>query len=186
MKHLNGVKYSAQSSVNVYHHEYIILETLNLICGNIASEKADCKVSNVKKRFKVSKVRNLFLFVVLFVLVVLIFDVVAVKLWPSYFQQKYRIAYGVDIFISLEKSELTMVSDLLFGEGAVMLSLGGILAVGGSKTSILSEMRTGRYYKEKKMANDYVKSHSRRVRFGILLMIVGAILLGTAVIITIV
>lgn len=143
-------------------------------------------MSNGKKRFRVSKeVRNALLFVVLFVLVLSVFDVLAVKLWASYFQQKFRIAYGVNIFVFLEKSELTMLSDLLFGEGAVILGLGGFLAVGGSKTSITQQF-PGKHYKEERMANDYLKSRSGQVRFGILLMIVGAILLGTAIIITVI
>lgn len=142
-------------------------------------------MSNGKKHFRVSKeVRNVFLFVVLFVLVLLVFDVVAVKLWASYFQH-VRIAPGLNIFVLLEKSELTMLSDLLFGEGAVILGLGGFLAVGGSKTSILQQF-PGKHYKEEKMANDYLKSHSGQVRSGILLMIVGAVLLGTAIIITVI
>ena len=142
-------------------------------------------MSNSRKDFRVSKeVRNVFLLVVLFVLVLLVFDVVAVKLCASYFQH-VRIASGLNIFVSLEKSELIVLSDLLFGEGAVILGVGAFLAVGGSKISILQQF-PGKYYKEEKMTHDYLKSHSGQVRFGILLMIVGAILLGTAIIITVI
>jgi hypothetical protein len=114
------------------------------------------------------EVRNIILFVSFF----LIFDAVAIKLGAPYLQQNFAILSG--------KSEITMVSDLLFGEGAIVLGVGALLAAGASKTS-MGRQYPGQYYKEKEMTTDYVKSRPSQMRIGVLLLIVGAILIGLSI-----
>lgn len=80
------------------------------------------------------------------------------------------------------KSETTMLSDLLFGEGAITLGIGVFATVGGSKMS-MSRQYPGQYYKEGEMMTDHVKSRPREIRIGVLILIVGAVLLGLSVLV---
>jgi hypothetical protein len=106
----------------------------------------------------------------------LIFDVLLIKLGASYLQQNFEIFSN--------KSETTLVSDLLFGEGAIILGVGALLAAG---TSIISmgKQYPGQYYKEKEMTTDYVKSRPSQMRIGVLLMIIGAFLVGLSILVTV-
>jgi hypothetical protein len=70
-----------------------------------------------------SVIRNIFLLVAL----LLILDFAIVKIWAPYLRQN----------IFLRQSDTTMLSNILFGEGAIALFFGVIFAAGGSKASMI-------------------------------------------------
>jgi len=119
-----------------------------------------------------STIRNILLFVAF----LLILDFAVVKIWAPHLRQN----------IFLKQSDTTMLSNILFGEGAIVLLFGVIFAIGGSKASMIPrypDQYSGQHYK--KAADDYIRSRQIEIRTGILLMITGAILIGLAVAITI-
>jgi hypothetical protein len=121
---------------------------------------------------KMARLPNQIRNIALFVAILLIFDVATTKLWSPYLRQNFPIFSG--------KSETTILSDLLFGEGAIFLGFGALIMAGASKTSVLGRY-PGQYYKEEKMMTDYVESRPRQISAGVLLIIVGAILMGLAI-----
>jgi hypothetical protein len=117
-----------------------------------------------------NEIRN----IALFITVLLIFDAVIIQVWSPYLQKNFAIFSG--------KSEATMLSDLLFGEGAIILGIGVFATIGGSKMS-MSRQYPGQYYKEGEMMTDHIKSRPREIRIGILVLIVGAVLLGLSILV---
>jgi len=119
-----------------------------------------------------STIRNMLLFVAL----LFILDFAVVKIWAPYLRQN----------IFLRQSDTTMLSNVLFGEGAIALLFGVIFAVGGSKASMIPrypDQYSGQYYK--KTADDHMGSRPREIGTGIVLMITAGILIALAVAITI-
>jgi len=131
-------------------------------------DTAPQKMDKSRKSLRPTKeIRN----IVLFVSFLLVINVVAIKLWAPQFQ---------NFFVYSGASETSMLSDLLFGEGAAILGVGALLAAGASKKAVVRQY-PGKYCREGEMTNDYVKDRPNQMRAGVLLMITGAVLIGLAI-----
>jgi len=118
-------------------------------------------------RLKIPKVIQNIIFVVL---IILIIDVLAVGLLTTFLHGWFFGSSGT-----------TILCNLLFLEGAIIFAIGAFLASGITWLLGVFRYPQGRYYVEEKMGNDIRHSRKKQLSTGILIMVVGAMLMGSSV-----
>jgi len=86
------------------------------------------------------------------------------------------------VFLGARKSKMVVLSDLFFLEGAVVLAVGALTAAG---TSLRRESFSSLYAKPDGHRKFLEEQRPKQFFFGILLIIIGAVLIGLSVIVTI-
>ena len=112
------------------------------------------------KRFRLSKISKRFFKIVLFIL---IFNVLIVILGPY-------LSANVPFFS--DKSAMHILIDLLFLEGAVIFAIGAFLETDAA------------YFPKEKTTDSREGSHEKRISLGVLVMMIGAGLIGLSIIIS--
>jgi len=109
--------------------------------------------------------------IVLIILLLLIFDVLAAGLSPL-LRERFRFFSG--------KSEVHILSDLMFLEGAIIFAVGAFAASG---SRLLGGSRHHHPYIEEKMASarNVRKPRKKVMGSGILMMIIGASFMATSI-----
>jgi len=84
------------------------------------------------------------------------------------------------ITFSISSFDLRNLVDALFLEGAALLSIGGVLAAGLPKLSLL-KFTTGRPAKSREPEAAQEESRRRNTRIGLSLMLAGLVLIGLCI-----